>query len=215
MLTLIERIKLLDSLKPKIDKWSEWSAEHLPSCRPSHHPVNKEKSRHEHAVYKFIQKSIIQTGEFPTGIFYIGTPEDAEKPVGKGGFINFDHFLYLEKYNDIDFGFSTEPFRFESQLYLNSLDIIDRISDLEHKKGPQSYERYEFEELLKVKDQLGQLPNWYNGIDLISSFIFEDYAREIYKEKGIEKFTKQNLYGFKIQYKRVACGYSRYYYQEY
>ena len=66
MLTLIERIKLLDLQIPRIKKWSEWSAEHLPSGRASYCPVNKEKFRHEGAVYNFLQKSIIQTGKFPT-----------------------------------------------------------------------------------------------------------------------------------------------------
>jgi hypothetical protein len=36
-------------------------------------------------------------GGFPTGITYIGTPENAKNPVGKGGFIDFDHFIHLEK----------------------------------------------------------------------------------------------------------------------
>ena len=217
MLTLIERIKLLDSLKPKIDKWSEWSTKHLPSCRPSHHPVNKEKSKHKHAVYQFIQKSIIQTGELPTGIIYVGTPKDAKQPVGVGGFIDFDHFIYLEKHNDINLNpFANKPFQFEGQLHLNSLDIIDRVNYLESKKGPEISEQYEYRELLKAKEQLGQLPDWYNGIDLISSYIFEDYAREIYKEKGIEKFTMHDLIGFKRLYRRVDCGgYPGYYYQEY
>jgi len=218
MLTLIERIKLLDSLIPKIKKWSEWSAEHLPSGRVSYCPVNKEKFRHNHAVYKFIQESIIQTGEFPTGIIYIGTPEDAKNPVGKGGFIDFDHFIHLEKHSDINFinSHADKPFQYEEQLYLSSLDIIDRINHLEQKKGLEGSEQYEYRELLKVKEQLGQLPDWYNGIDLISSYIFEDYVREIYKEKGIKKFTRHDLFGFKRLYRRVDCGgYPGYYYQEY
>jgi len=62
MSTLIERIKLLDSLKPKVEKWSEWSVKHLPSCRPSHHHVNIEKSRHRGVISEFIRKSVIQTG---------------------------------------------------------------------------------------------------------------------------------------------------------
>jgi|LWDU01.1.fsa_nt_gi hypothetical protein len=217
MLTLIERIKLLDSLTPKITKWSEWSAEHLPSCRPSYHPVNKEKFRHEHAVYKFIQKSIIQTGEFPTGIIYIGTPENAKNTVGKGGFIDFDHLLYLEEHSGIDFNYppTDKPFQFEGQLCLNSIDIIDRIIYLERKKELESVEQYEYKELLKVKDKLGQLPSWYNGIDLISGYIFHEYARELYKEIGLN-FTERTLVEFTRDNQYIDCGeYPGYYYQEY
>jgi hypothetical protein len=215
MSTLIERIKLLDSLKPKVEKWSEWSVEHLPSCRPSHHPVNIEKSRHRGAISEFIRKSVIQTGEFPTGIIYIGTPNDAKNPVGKGGFIDFDHFIHLEKNSSINFNSLVDkPFQFEEQLYLNSLDIIDRIIYLERKKDLEASEKHEYRELLKVKDKLKHLPSWYNGIDLISCYIFPEYARELYKEIGLN-FTEQVLVKFAREQQHIDCGYSRYYYQEY
>lgn len=232
MLTLIERIEQLDLYQERIKQWSEWSIRHLRSYSGAGgmcvlHSGNQKRYGYQSAIKRFITNYIIRTGEFPRGIIYVGKAkiayvgidkESEYEIVGNNGFINFDSFRYLESDNKIsvDSYISSDSFKFNYQYCVNSVEIIDRVGELECKNKLIGFELSEFEYLNEVKHQLKESPDWYNGIDLIRDDIFDEYILGLAGKNLIQCTNDRNIRLHKLQYKEVRIDFERrsYYYQK-
>lgn len=71
---------------------------------------------------------------------------------------------------------------------LDSRDIQERINDLEGFENREDWEQKELDNLLKIKDQIGDDESWSFGITFIRDAYFEEDSEEFaYDCLGIER----------------------------